>query len=149
MGWFQLDNGDLLGDMPADTIAWSLKQHRENGGDAPSFPELLRGVELVLQGNESTYLTEVGTRPFPIGRIAIRGQAIPEISAANLPAGLVDTLTQCLLGVVSGYEIGPGRRPTLSEVLESFVFAMPTGKTDLLRDDSHLGLKKGDVTELR
>jgi len=149
MGWFSIDDqGNLIGDQPAEGIHYALEDYVRQGADKPSFSAFLRAIELSLQGHEADYLDVATASQWPIGKLQHAGGL--RSSCAEEPARkLLAMASDLLLGIVQAYEMGVGRKPRLKEILGCIVFGLQGETLNLLTDATTLHLKKGDLVELR
>jgi hypothetical protein len=145
MGWFKTGNGDdVIGDMAADIIGNVLGDYVA-GASKPSLSQILNALEATLKGHEARFLNQA-TAAGSIGRLVRRGSQPSAESSA--PAALIDAVGEMMDRLTRVYEDACERKPRLTEVLASLIFAFQGEGADLLADPGDPGLHPGDLIEI-
>jgi hypothetical protein len=145
MGWFRTGNGDdVIGDMAADIIGTVLTDYVA-GGSKPSLSQVLNALEVTLRGHEARFLDQT-TAAGSIGRLVRRGSE--PLAEASAPAALIDAAGDMMDRLTRVYEDTCERKPRLTEVLASLIFAFQGEGASVLADPGDPGLHPGDLIEI-
>ncbi len=142
MGWWQtFDN--VIGDRPADILGIMFenitKNAEEQGNPKPTLEEVLSGVKIALNQNPGELVAE--REIMAIKKIVARLEDKPEVESdvphSTVAKQLALTFRPKFEAVTKTYQESFGRKPKLSELLESINF--------VLNPEEYLSVEPGTV----
>lgn len=135
MGFWKNDDGDCLGDEPADLIAEHLRRLAETRGSKPTLPELLRGLDALLRAKTGDLCRRGEDKPFRAVVADVEDEAgvIEEVRAATeVEPRIRDALDVLCEEISDAYMRNYDDRPTRRELLRSFDFVLGYAPEDLI-----------------
>lgn len=135
MGWWRTgNNDDIVGDVPADGITTGLRELAESleakGKQKPSWQELLAAIDLAVRGREAEMLDGD-----PKEAESQAGDA-RRYGENDIPPEVLETVRSLVEDTARAYEQHVGRKPRITEIIESFKFVCGDDTEQYLRDKS-------------
>lgn len=130
MSWWEIDNGNVMGDGPADVVSSTLgaiAEARENmGRPAPTLQEILDGFATALRMVQNKSLDQAQQTSFQ--NVVARLQSAPDVlssgEAATADAQIVEAFRQAFANIEEQYQERWERKPRLAELLEALSFIL-------------------------
>jgi hypothetical protein len=148
MGWWKIENDDLLGDLPADEMNSALKELKAAAQptDKLSLKELVGAIIVIIHDHESELL-ETGHAPLS-GSIALYGQPLISVNEAvtDYNKTIVEKLRAPLQAISNTYNDACSRRPRFSEIIATLIFSLSAESSDFIEEIKDKKLQAGDLS---
>jgi hypothetical protein len=128
MGWWRNDNGDAVGDGPADSVSLALRELSSKLDHALRLGELLGAVEHVVNAKGADLLKDDDGGGLSLRAVLDVDGVETTVDAEPAISDIVRDAVDELCGTISNeYEEILGHRPTRSELVATFRFALAGG----------------------
>jgi hypothetical protein len=125
MGWWSNDNGDVLGDGPADNVSLALQDLNAKLDHVLRLGELIGALELVVTAKGSDLLNEDDGRGLSLRAVLDVDDVESTVEAEHDVSDMVRDAVDELCGKISNeYVEFVGRRPTRRELVATFRFIL-------------------------
>jgi hypothetical protein len=146
MSWWDIANGNVMGDGPADVVSSTLNaiaEARENTGrPAPTLREILDGFAAALKIAQDKSLDKA--QPSSFQHVVARLESAPDVTsgseAATADEQIVSAFRQAFANIEEQYQQRWERKPRLAELLEALSFILGYRPDRFLSDADELNI---------
>ena len=130
MSWWEIGQGDVIGDIPADIISRTFKKittsYGETGSQKPSIQEVLDAIISVLQIQPNDFISNVGVMHIQKIIVKLEGGPNNVFSKENGTADnkLIESFRDAFEEIAQEYIERWGRKPRLRELLNCIIFIL-------------------------
>jgi hypothetical protein len=148
MSWWDIENGNVMGDGPADLLSSTLSsiaEARENAGRrAPTLQEILDGFASALKIVQDKSLDKA--QPTSFQNLVARLESAPAVTsggeAGAADSQVVSAFQQAFAQIEEQYQERWERKPRLAELLEALSFILGYRPDRFLSDADELNISE-------
>jgi len=148
MSWWDIDDGNVSGDAPADSLRSALSAvastRLQQGRSLPTLRELLCGFAQALKILEADSSDDADAAQTDFQQISARLASTPEpvsvAASAQAETDLLEAFARALAEIEEQYRERWERRPRRPELLEALSFILGYRPDRFLSDAAHLSI---------